>query len=358
MRRVLVTGGAGFIGSNFVHYWRKAHPEDRVVVLDALTYAGNRENLAGVEEDSTFRFVHGNIADFELVRGLLVGEKLDTLVHFAAESHVDRSIAGPNAFVATNIVGTQVLLEAARAAWLADRRVPTHRFHHVSTDEIYGSLRPADAPFTEFSAFAPTSPYSASKAASNHLVSAYHGTYGLQVTTSNCSNNYGPRQFPEKLIPLCIVNLLLGKTLPIYGDGLQVRDWFHVDDHCRALDLVLERGRVGETYNLGSGTGFTNLELVRQLCERVDDTFRGSRHLASHFPSAPGARGASADSLITFVPDRPGHDRRYALDSGKARRELGFGPLQDFTQGLRGTVDWYLANEAWWRALLNRNFNS
>ncbi|HEY6126183.1 MAG TPA: dTDP-glucose 4,6-dehydratase, partial [Steroidobacteraceae bacterium] len=346
---------AGFIGSNFVHYWRKAHPEDRIVVLDALTYAGNFHNLAGLEA-SSFRFVHGDIASQELVTSLLRAEKIDTLVHFAAESHVDRSITGPDVFIATNIVGTHSLLKAAREVWLEERAVPEHRFHHVSTDEVFGSLGPQDPPFSETTPYAPKSPYSASKAASDHLVRAYHHTYGLRVTTSHCSNNYGPRQFPEKLIPLCIVNMLLGRPLPVYGDGRHVRDWLHVDDHCRGIDLILGQGRAGEVYNLGAGAERANIDLVTSLCQHVDDAFRRSPELARRFPAAPGARGASAQSLIIHVSDRPGHDRRYGLDTRKARRELGFEAGRALAQGLEDTVGWYLANESWWDAILTGRY--
>jgi len=347
---VLVTGGAGFIGSNIVHYWRRAHPQDRVVVLDALTYAGNRENLSSFREDHAFRFVHADINDQAVVLDLLRGEKIDTLVHFAAETHVDRSIEGPDAFVATNIVGTHVLLKAAREVWLDERRVPSHRFHHVSTDEVFGSLEPGEAPFLESTAYAPKSPYSASKAAADHLVRAYHQSYGLDITLSHCSNNYGPRQFPEKLIPLCVVNMLLGKPLPIYGDGLHVRDWLHVEDHCRGIDAILSRGRVGEAYNLGADIQLANIDLVNQLCDLVDDAFRRIRGLARRFPEAPAARGESSKSLIAFGKDRPGHDRRYALDTRKARHEVGFGASHDLAKGLLETVTWYVANDTWWRA--------
>ena len=356
MRRVLVTGGAGFIGSNFVHYWRKAHPHDRVVVLDALSYAGNLSNLAGLRDDPSFRFVHGDIANLDLATSLLRDEKIDTLVHLAAESHVDRSIDGPDAFIETNVVGTHSLLKAARKVWLEEKAVPEHRFHHVSTDEVFGSLEPQDPAFNETTAYAPKSPYSASKAASDHLVRAYHHTYGLQVTTSNCSNNYGPRQLPEKLIPLCIVNMLLGRALPIYGDGRNVRDWLHVDDHCHGIDLIIARGRAGEVYNLGGGAELANLDLVNLLCKLVDEAFARTPALATRFPAAPGSRGEPAQASITFVADRPGHDRRYAMDTGKARRELGFEARHELTKGLEETVGWYLANEAWWGAVLDGRY--
>jgi dTDP-glucose 4,6-dehydratase len=351
LRRVLVTGGAGFIGSNFVHYWRRVHPQDRVVVLDALTYAGSRENLSPLVEDSSYRFVHGDINDSALVLDLLRSEKIDTLVHFAAETHVDRSIEGPDAFIQSNVVGTHSLLKAARRAWLEEGAVPTHRFHQVSTDEVFGSLGIQDAPFRESSPYSPSSPYSASKAASDHLVNAYRKTYGLQATTSCSSNNYGPRQYPEKLIPLCILNLLRGLPLPIYGDGRQVREWLHVDDHCRGVELVIERGRPGEVYNLGGGSEVANIDLVTKLCGVVDDEFHREVSLARRFPAAPAARGVPSQSLVTFVADRPGHDLRYALDGRKARGEVGFEPRIDLAAGLRETVAWYLGNEAWWGAL-------
>ena len=274
MKKLLVTGGAGFIGANFVHYWLKTHPTDRVVVLDALTYAGNIETLRPLMDNPNFRFVKGNICNSELVEMLLRDEQIDTLVHFAAESHVDRSITGPDAFIETNIIGTHSLLKAARAVWLADPANPLpHRFHHVSTDEVYGTLELTDPAFTESTAYAPNSPYSASKAASDHLVRAYHHTYGLQVTTSNCSNNYGYYHFPEKLIPLCLTNILDNKALPIYGDGKQIRDWLFVEDHCRGIELVLNKGVIGETYNIGGVNEWQNIDIVHLICELVDGEF-------------------------------------------------------------------------------------
>jgi len=343
---ILVTGGAGFIGANFVHHWLAAQPGDRVVVLDALTYAGNAASLEPVRAHPGFVFVHGDIRTPGLAESLLRSHAVDVLVHFAAESHVDRSIVGPDAFLDTNVTGTHILLKAARAAGLA-------RFHHVSTDEVYGSLGPEDAPFRETTAFAPNSPYAASKAAADHLVRAYHHTYGVPVTTTNCSNNYGPYHFPEKLIPLMLVNALDGKPLPIYGDGLNVRDWLYVDDHCRAIERVLEAGRVGETYNVGGRNEWTNLAIVRLLCGVIDELFAGDPSLAARFPNAPAARGQPTDSLLTFVPDRPGHDRRYAIDARKIETELGFVPAERFETGIRRTVDWYLANEAWWRGVMS-----
>ena len=343
MREVLVTGGAGFIGCNFVRRLLAERPAVRVTVLDALTYAGSRENLRDVPEaaDQRLGFVHGDVCDRELLDRLFGEHDIDTVVHFAAESHVDRSITGPGAFITTNVVGTFHLLEAARAAWLggagrgaADGR----RFHQVLTDEVFGSLGPGDAPFCETTAYDPRSPYSASKAASDHLVRAYHHTYGLPVTLSNCSNNYGPYQFPEKLIPLVLFNALRGKPLPIYGDGQQVRDWLYVLDHCDGLLAVIERGQLGQTYNFGGGNQPTNLALVETLCDLLDERFPGSPHRPHR-------------QLITFVEDRPGHDRRYAMDCARAERELGWRPSVSLTQGLRRTVDWYAGAGAWLGAI-------
>jgi dTDP-glucose 4,6-dehydratase len=353
---ILVTGGAGFIGANFVR-GRLARPDaGPVTVLDALTYAGNRANLAGLPADR-LEFVHGDIRDTALVERLLGERGIRTIVHFAAESHVDRSIAGPDAFIDANVNGTHSLLKAARTAWLSGSGVP-HRFHHVSTDEVYGSLGPADPPFAETNQYQPNSPYSASKAASDHLVRAYHHTFGLDVTTSNCSNNYGAYQFPEKLIPLVIVNILHGKPLPIYGDGMNVRDWLHVDDHCRAIELVLERGVPGEVYNVGGNNERPNLEIVRALCAAVDARVAADDSLRRRFPATPAANGREATSLITFVKDRPGHDRRYAIDAAKARRELGYEPKETFASGFARTVDWYLREEAWWRGVMDGSYRT
>ncbi|TGD72944.1 dTDP-glucose 4,6-dehydratase [Mangrovimicrobium sediminis] len=351
-RSLLVTGAAGFIGANFVHYWRAQHPQDRLVAYDALTYAGNRANLASLEGSADFHFVHADICDHDRVLATLREFDVDTLVHFAAESHVDRSISGPDAFIETNVVGTHSLLKAARAHWLGGDAPRPHRFHHVSTDEVYGSLAP-DAPgFHEQQKYEPNSPYSASKAASDHLVRAYHHTYGLQVTTSNCSNNYGPFHFPEKLIPLCLTNILRGLPLPVYGDGSNIRDWLYVEDHCRGIEKVLLQGVVGETYNIGGNNEWNNLAIVELLCEQVDARFAADPQLAQRFPDAPAARGATAHSLVQFVEDRAGHDWRYAIDAAKAGRELGYTPAESFESGLAKTIDWYLANEDWWRPLL------
>ena len=351
MANLLVTGGAGFIGANFVEYWEAAHPSDSIVVLDSLTYAGNRANLAGARAE----LVVGDIRDTSLVETLLSDHAVDILVHFAAESHVDRSIHGPDAFIDTNILGTHSLLKAARTVWLGTEPRP-HRFHHVSTDEVYGSLGPDDPAFSETTPYAPNSPYSASKAASDHLVRAYHHTYGLQVTTSNCSNNYGPYQFPEKLIPLFLINALHGRALPIYGDGMQVRDWLHVEDHCRGIAAVLERGRVGETYNIGGGAELPNLAVIDTLCAAVDAAFAADPGLAQRFPDAPAAKGLPTASLKTTVADRPGHDRRYAIDETRARVELGYVPARDFSMGFAATLAWYLDNEAWWRGVLDGSY--
>jgi dTDP-glucose 4,6-dehydratase len=331
---ILVTGGAGFIGSNFVLDWL-AQSEELVVNLDKLTYAGNTENLRALEGDARHVFVHGDICDRALVERLLATHRPRAIVHFAAESHVDRSIHGPGDFMRTNVDGTFTLLEAARGHWstLAGVEKAAFRFLHVSTDEVYGSLAPDDPPFRETDAYEPNSPYSASKAASDHLVRAWHHTYGLPVLTTNCSNNYGPFHFPEKLIPLMIVNALAGKPLPVYGDGMQVRDWLYVKDHCSAIREVLARGRVGETYNVGGWNEQPNIEIVHAVCALLDELRPD--------PAGPRAR------LITHVADRPGHDRRYAIDASKIERELGWRPAETFATGLRKTVQWYLDHASW-----------
>ena len=356
MRRLLVTGGAGFIGSNFVNYWIAQYPSDAVTVLDALTYAGNLASLRFTPHGARAGFVQGDIRDTALVERLLRDGAVDTLVHFAAESHVDRSIVGPDAFIDTNIIGTHSLLKAARKVWLDEKKVAAHRFHHVSTDEVYGSLGSTDPAFTESNPHAPNSPYAASKAASDHLVRAYHHTYGLQVTTSNCSNNYGPLHFPEKLIPLMIVNLLEGRPLPVYGDGLNVRDWLHVSDHCKGIERVIQDGRVGETYNIGGRAERQNIDLVELLCTIADEVFRRQPELRTRFPESPASQGASCSTLITFVKDRPGHDRRYAIDCSKIERELGFKPAYAIDDGLRQTFEWYVAHEPWWRGVMDGSY--
>ncbi|HEX3276263.1 MAG TPA: dTDP-glucose 4,6-dehydratase [Gemmatimonadales bacterium] len=354
---MLVTGGAGFIGANFVHYWLAGHPQDRVVVLDALTYAGNLASLEPSRQCPGLVFVHGDIRTPELAAGLMREHRIETVVHFAAESHVDRSIHGPDAFIDTNVLGTHALLKAARQVWLEEGQGDGKaRFHHVSTDEVYGSLGPDDPAFTETTPFAPNSPYAASKAGSDHLVRAYHHTYGLPVTTTNCSNNYGPYQFPEKLLPLMLVHALEGRPLPVYGDGQQVRDWLYVTDHCRAIERVLEAGRPGETYNVGGRSERRNLDVVRLLCGLVDEAFAAEPGLTARFPRAPASAGRPTESLIAFVRDRPGHDRRYAMDTAKIERELGFALRETFETGLARTLAWYLAHEAWWREVMDGSY--
>ncbi|MDP9085025.1 MAG: dTDP-glucose 4,6-dehydratase [Pseudomonadota bacterium] len=355
-RNLFITGGAGFIGANFVRHWLVNTREGRVVVFDALTYAGNIDSLAGLDRDPRYLFVKGDICDEAAVRAQLEQHHIDTLVHFAAESHVDRSILGPDDFIHTNIVGTHALLKAAKTLWIDRKTVPAHRFHHVSTDEVYGSLGPRDEPFHEATPYAPNSPYSASKASSDHLVRAYHETYGLDTTITNCSNNYGPYQFPEKLIPLTIVNILLGKPLPVYGDGLQVRDWLHVEDHCAAIALALTRGRSGEVYNIGGNSETTNIQIVRSLCGLVDQSLRERAELREAFPASPAIAAGRALDLITHVRDRPGHDRRYAINYAKAKGELGYEPARDLTQGLGATLEWYIAHLGWWQALMGRDY--
>lgn len=340
---ILVTGGAGFIGSNFVLDWL-AGSDEPVVNLDALTYAGNRANLASLDGDARHIFVHGDICDRDLVDRLLAQHRPRAIVHFAAESHVDRSIHGPGEFMRTNVTGTFTLLEAARGYWgaLEGEERAAFRFHHVSTDEVYGSLEPNDPPFAETKAYEPNSPYSASKAASDHLVRAWHHTYGLPVVTTNCSNNYGPYHFPEKLIPLIIVNALAGKPLPVYGDGQQVRDWLYVKDHCAAIREVLARGRLGETYNIGGWNEKPNIDIVRTVCALLDEM-------------KPDAAGPY-ERLITYVKDRPGHDRRYAIDARKIERELGWKPAETFDTGIRKTVRWYLDNQPWVQDVLSGGY--
>jgi len=354
--RILVTGASGFIGSNFVHYWLKTYPDTRLIALDALTYAGNHKNLEACIDNNSFRFVHGDILDQDLIEKLLIEESIDTIVHFAAESHVDRSIHGPDAFLQTNIIGTHSLLKAAKTIWLDGEQPLPHRFHHVSTDEVYGTLAPEDPAFSETTPYAPNSPYAASKASSDHMVRAYHETYGLNVVTSNCSNNYGPYQFPEKLIPLIIANILDGKSLPVYGDGLQIRDWLYVDDHNRGIDLIMRNGRTNETYNIGGNNEWTNIDIVKLICQLIDEKFLENPDLSSRFPNAPQVNAKKADSLITYVTDRAGHDRRYAIDATKITNELGFKPQETFETGIRKTLDWYLQNESWWRNIMNRNY--
>jgi dTDP-glucose 4,6-dehydratase len=339
---ILVTGGAGFIGGNFVLDWLASPVAEGVVNLDKLTYAGNLATLQSLSADVRHVFVEGDIGDYELVLSLLKKHSVRAVVSFAAESHVDRSIHGPGDFIQTNVVGTFNLLEAVRAYWseLSDSAKAKFRFLHVSTDEVYGSLSPADPAFTETNAYEPNSPYSASKAASDHLVRAWHHTYGLPVLTTNCSNNYGPYHFPEKLIPLVILNALAGKPLPIYGDGQQIRDWLYVKDHCSAIRHVLEAGKLGETYNVGGFNEKPNLDVVNAVCGILDEL-------------RPKSNGSSYVSQITYVKDRPGHDRRYAIDATKLERELGWKPAETFETGIRKTVQWYLDNQEWTDGVLS-----
>ena len=340
MKNVLVTGGAGFIGSNFMRFLLRSEPEVHIINLDVLSYAGSQENLKDLPSPERHTFVRGDICDRPLVDHLFHQHKIDTVVHFAAETHVDRSILNPEQFLRTNVVGTFTLLEAARQSWLFEKALPLDqvRFHHISTDEVFGALKPNEPAWTETTPYAPSSPYSASKAASDHYVRAYDHTYGLPCTITNCSNNYGPYQFPEKLIPLMILNALDGKPLPIYGDGQQIRDWLYVEDHCEAIWIVLRKGKSGQTYNIGGGSQPTNLEVVQHLCAALDELVPGS-------PSVPHS------SLMQFVPDRPGHDRRYAIDIAKIKTHLGWQPKQSLGSGLEKTVRWYLDNPDWVSAI-------
>jgi dTDP-glucose 4,6-dehydratase len=337
MRNVLVTGGAGFIGSNFIRYLLGTDDQVQIINLDVLTYAGSLANLKDLPDPGRHSFVQGDICDRELVDGLLAQHQVDTIVHFAAETHVDRSILGPEQFIRTNVNGTFTLLEAARRYWLVEKGpvAPDDvRFHHISTDEVFGTLEPDDPPFSETTPYAPRSPYAASKAASDHLVRAYGHTYGLPFTITNCSNNYGPYQFPEKLIPLMILNATQGHPLPVYGDGQQIRDWLYVEDHCEAILAVLRQGRVGESYNIGGGNQPTNLSVIHEICDVLDEL-------------QPGSPYAPHEQLIQYVQDRPGHDRRYAMDIRHVQRELGWQPRQSLASGLAKTVQWYLENPAW-----------
>jgi dTDP-glucose 4,6-dehydratase len=341
MENILITGGAGFIGSNFIRYLLKvSKPEGKVVNLDALTYAGSLENLKDLPHYDNYFFIKGDICDAQMVEDLINQFEIDTIVHFAAETHVDRSITGPARFIQTNVIGTFNLLEKARKSWLEEKRQPgkTVHFHHISTDEVFGSLGPSDPPFCENTSYSPNSPYSASKAASDHLVRAYYKTYGLPITITNCSNNYGPNQFPEKYIPLIILNAIEGRALPVYGDGNQIRDWLYVEDHCDAIWCVLSRGRTGETYVIGGNNQPTNLDVAGMVANILDKVLPES-------PFIPHG------SLIQFVKDRPGHDRRYAMDIRKIRNELNWQPKETLESGLRKTVEWYLANRDWAKSI-------
>jgi dTDP-glucose 4,6-dehydratase len=353
MKNILVTGGAGFIGSNFVQFILEKEPQAQVVNLDALTYAGSLENLKQLPDPERYRFIRGDICNRERVQVLLEEHQIDTIVHFAAETHVDRSIVGPEQFIHTNVVGTFTLLEAAKCYWQSRGKPETFRFHHISTDEVFGSLGPEDPPFSEKTNYAPNSPYAASKASSDHLVRAYGHTYGLPFTLTNCSNNYGPRQFPEKLIPLMILNALRGQPLPIYGDGQQIRDWLYVEDHCEAIRTVLKDSQPGETYAIGGGNQPANLQIVHTLCDILDELRPDSPHTPHR-------------QLIRFVTDRPGHDRRYAMDITKIGRQLNWQPRHSLSSGLLKTVEWYLQNPDWVEAIrkqqdyqgwLTKNYN-
>jgi len=349
MHSVLITGGAGFIGQNLVHAWRAARPNDRLVVVDAMTYAANIRSLEPLIADRSIHFVKGDIGDAILIRRLFDEHRFTRVAHLAAESHVDRSIVDAEAFLQTNVLGTFTLLKAALDAWRSLGMIDSARFLHVSTDEVYGSLGPGDPAFSESSPYRPNSPYAASKAASDHLVRAFIATYAMPALITNCSNNYGPYQHPEKLIPLMIIHALEGKPLPIYGDGSNVRDWLHVSDHCDALMAAIEHGRVGETYNVGGGNEQNNRDVVGLICDTLDQAFAADGSLASRFPACPAASARACRSLIGYVTDRPGHDHRYAIDASKLARELGKQGGIRFETGLRDTVRWYLDHEGWWR---------
>ena len=349
MQSVLITGGAGFIGQNLVHAWRAARPADRLIVVDAMTYAANIRSLEPLIEDHSIGFVKGDIGDAALLQRLFDEHRFTRVAHLAAESHVDRSISDPEAFLQTNVLGTFTLLKAALDAWRTSAALHSARFLHVSTDEVYGSLGFTDPAFTESSSYRPNSPYAASKASSDHLVRSFVATYGMPALITNCSNNYGAYQHPEKLIPLMIIHALEGKPLPVYGDGSNVRDWLHVSDHCRALMNVIERGRAGETYNVGGGNERNNREVVGLICDTIDASFAADGALAARFPSCPAASGGSCRTLVTFVTDRPGHDHRYAINATKLASELGSRGSVGFESGLKQTVQWYLDHEAWWR---------
>ena len=349
MQNVLITGGAGFIGQNLVHAWRAARPDDRLIVIDAMTYAANIRSLEPLIAVGQIEFVKGDICDLPLMRRLFDEHQFERVAHLAAESHVDRSIADPEAFLQTNVLGTFVLLRAALDAWRSAAVMDSARFLHVSTDEVYGSLGWTDPAFSESSPYRPNSPYAASKAASDHLVRSFVETYRLPALITNCSNNYGPFQHPEKLIPLMIIHALEGKPLPVYGDGSNVRDWLHVSDHCDALITVMEQGRLGQTYNIGGGNERNNRDVVGLICETIDAAFAGNRNLADRFASCPAATGRSCRELVRYVTDRPGHDRRYAIDASKLAGELGSRSCVSFKTGLEQTVQWYLDREEWWR---------
>lgn len=350
---LMVTGGAGFIGANFVFHWLKQRPNDQLIVVDSLTYAGNKTTLDTVIKQGKIHFYAEDICHQDKMVDLIRQHDINLIVNFAAESHVDRSITGPDAFIETNINGTHSLLKAAKICWL-DTQVANHRFHHISTDEVYGSLAPEAPAFTEHHPYLPNSPYAASKASSDHLVRAYHETYGLHTSISNCSNNFGPYHFPEKLIPLTIANILQDHPIPVYGDGKQVRDWLFVEDHCRAIEAILTADCAGETFNVGGNNEQYNLDIVHRLCQLLNDKFSTTPALCERFPMATNAINGCAENLIEHVTDRLGHDRRYAVNAEKIKAELGFQPNQDFDALLAQTLDWYLQHTSWWQPLLTR----
>jgi dTDP-glucose 4,6-dehydratase len=351
MRNILITGGCGFIGSNFVNYWSAQYPNDKIVILDALTYAGNKSSISNLLEQNKAEFIHGNICDSNLLNTIFNQFNINTVVHFAAESHVDRSITAPDAFIQTNVVGTLNLLSAAKQYWIGNNNIKSHHFHHISTDEVYGSLTPTEPAFKEINQYQPNSPYAASKASSDHLVRAYHETYGLNTTISNCSNNYGAFHYPEKLIPLTITNILNNKSIPIYGDGKQVRDWLWVEDHCRGIESILAKGNYGEVYNIGGNNEWTNIDIVKLICKQLNLQFSSNKSLAAKYPNALYAQNNQAEQLITYVKDRLGHDNRYAIDASKIQTRLGFKPSIDFEHGLEKTINWYLQHHSWWKGL-------
>jgi dTDP-glucose 4,6-dehydratase len=356
LRNILVTGGAGFIGQNFVHHLASQQDAKRIVVLDALTYAANPSSLEPLIETGRVEFVNGDITDLAALEKLFAAKAFDSVAHLAAESHVDRSILGPDAFIQTNIIGTYNLLKCALADWSCRKILDTARFLHVSTDEVFGDLAPEDPPFTENSPYRPSSPYSASKAGGDHLVRAFVRTYGLPGLITNCSNNYGPYQHPEKLIPLMIIHALQGKSMPVYGDGMNVRDWLFVGDHCQALLDVLRHGQIGQTYNVGGGAERANREVVSEICRIVDEFLISVPGMKARFPSSPAARGESSTSLITQVSDRPGHDRRYAINGAFLKQTLGVVPKENFQTGLQQTIRWYMENDAWWQRAMSPDF--
>jgi len=361
-KTMLITGGAGFIGSNFTRYWASHYPQDLLIVLDALTYAGNLANLHDLEKHPHSTFVKGSINDANLLHQLFIKYKIDTIVNFAAESHVDRSIKEASLFMQTNIMGTYQLLNVARFFWLDQWKLDTHRFHQISTDEVFGDLKPNDPPFTETNPYQPNSPYAASKAAADHLVKSFHATYGLKTSISHCSNNYGPYQHPEKLIPLCITHLLQNQPISIYGDGQQIRDWLHVQDHCRAIELILQQETVGSQLNIGSSRSqshqkeITNLTLVHRLCQIVEDSLQNDPQLRQQFPHAHAAKKQQSTSLIQAAHDRPGHDRRYAIDATKIEQTLNFQAKVSLEMGLKETVFWYLSHPLWWKKIASSAF--